>query len=371
MARKRLAVPTARAGASSVRQRLFECLRPRQCPARPSNVDACATRWPSSPPISGIRSEAASPHRHPIRQRRSSSRSAFGPSLRRHGHVFPRRDFNGPEAEDATDASGARALLLLSPSLCIQHWAATTWSASSAPRLRALLPLRAGAGAACSSHRPPSQRGQFRWPRSRRSLQWIARCSPPPHFIGHEDPPERAWRLSLAALDGQTSRWRARCRSSTAASNSLCAKPAATHIARLWSRLGACLATPLDLSWQACCRRQPPPAGCYGGRYGSATNRAVQRATARRARCRTPAAVQHQPEMRHRHPSTQALASGGYPLSAATETRPESPCQSCEPSAEQSCTRNVHVVCLVVLSDGVYMGFPREPCVYPGSKDVG
>jgi hypothetical protein len=235
MARKRLAVPTARAGASSVRQRLFECLRPRQCPARPSNVDACATRWPSSPPISGIRSEAASPHRHPIRQRRSSSRSAFGPSLRRHGHVFPRRDFNGPEAEDATDASGARALLLLSPSLCIQHWAATTWSASSAPRLRALLPLRAGAGAACSSHRPPSQRGQFRWPRSRRSLQWIARCSPPPHFIGHEDPPERAWRLSLAALDGQTSRWRARCRSSTAASNSLCAKPAATHIARLWA----------------------------------------------------------------------------------------------------------------------------------------
>jgi hypothetical protein len=139
----------------------------------------------------------------------------------------------------------------------------------------------------------------------------------------------------------------------------------------VWSRLGACLATPLDLSWQACCRRQPPPAGCYGGRYGSATNRAVQRATARRARCRTPAAVQHQPEMRHRHPSTQALASGGYPLSAATETRPESPCQSCEPSAEQSCTRNVHVVCLVVLSDGVYMGFPREPCVYPGSKDVG
>ena len=69
----------------------------------------------------------------------------------------------------------------------------------------------------------------------------------------------------------------------------------------VWSRLGACLA----LSWQACCRRQPPPAGCYGGRYGSAANRAVQRATARRARCRTPAAVQHQPEMRHRHPSTQ------------------------------------------------------------------
>ena len=183
MARKRLAVPTARAGASSGRQRLFECLRLRQCPARPSNVDACATRWPSSPPISGIRSEA-SPHRHPIRQRRSSSRSASGPSLRRHGHVFPRREFNGPEAEGATDASGARALLLLSPSLCIQHWAATTWSASSAPRLRALPPLRAGAGAACSSHRPPSQRVGS----SGGSLQWIARCSPPTAFYWPRGP---------------------------------------------------------------------------------------------------------------------------------------------------------------------------------------
>ena len=106
-------------------------------------------------------------------------------------------------------------------------------------------------------------------------------AAPPPHSIGHEDPPEQARRLSLAALVRQTSRWRARCRSRTAASNSLCAKPAATHIARLWAfaamqRAAASAAQHLT----GACGAGLAPVSTLAGRLAAAGSRLRTAATA-------------------------------------------------------------------------------------------